>query len=413
MKKILAIALCLVSYLKLQSQDTLTVMTYNLLGYGTTGHSSLSPSSKNPHLKTIIKQILPDIFGANEIANNSLYCDNILVNVLNQDGRNYYKRANYSNVTNSTLVNMLFYNSNKLEISNQYFINGGIRDMMLYKLYYKDPQPIMDTLFLYVCLVHLKAGSNASDYASRNNETQAVMNFLNNLNLPSNTNLLIMGDMNLYTSSEVAYQNLVNHSNTTIRFYDPINRPGGWSNDINFTDIHTQSTRLYSEPDGGIGGGLDDRFDHILMNANLINGNNRMNYVSGSYYAFGNDGNRFNQSINSSNTAVSQTVANALYSMSDHLPVISKIYVSSPTSLSPNHHLPLQWHITPTDFTFSSEKPLSGEVIIYNSLGQIICSKTLCNELSFHFDLKELNKGVYMVQFNLNGKIESRKIVHW
>lgn len=414
MKKISLLSVCFLLGLQLKSQDTLTVMTYNLLQYGSTGHSSLAPSVKNPHLKTIINQILPDILGANEISNNSLYCDNVLVNVLNQDGRNYYKRAVYSNQTNSSLVNMLFYNSNKVELSNQYFINGGIRDMMLYKLYYKDPHqdPIVDSTFIYVCVVHLKAGSTAADMSDRNTETQAVMNYLNSMNLPSNANLIIMGDMNLYTSSEVAYQNLTAHANTTIRFYDPINRPGGWSNNFNFRDTHTQSSRVSSEPDGGSGGGLDDRFDHILMNQNVINGNNKVKYVAGSYKAFGNDGNRFDGAVNTSNTVVSQTVANALYSMSDHLPVTAKVSIntlnSHSTAGTPNIH----WLVTPNYFTIQAPAPLNGQILIYDVLGKEIYQQNLSYEDSFTFDLSNLKGGVYFIKWSdLSGAVQFKKII--
>ncbi len=416
MKKITLLSVFFLLSLQLKSQDTLTVMTYNLLQYGSTGHSSLAPSVKNPNLKTIINQILPDIFGVNEVSNNSAYCQNILVNVLNQDGRNYYKRAVYSNQTNSSLVNMLFYNSNKVELSNQYFINGGIRDMMLYKLYYKDPNqnPITDSTFIYVCVVHLKAGNTSNDIASRNNETQAVMNYLDNMNLPSNTNLIIMGDMNLYTSSEVAYQNLITHTNTTIRFYDPINRPGGWSDDSNFKDIHTQATRISSEADGGSGGGLDDRFDHILMNQNIINGNNKVKYVPESYKAFGNDGNRFNGAINTSNSVVSLSVANALYSMSDHLPVIAKILINSQQSSVSSNFSSLQWIITPSYLSIQNNYPLIGKLWIYDILGQEVYQQNLTNESTFLLDLNMLKEGVYFVKWlEDSGSIEIKKIIKY
>jgi hypothetical protein len=49
-----------------------------------------------------------------------------------------------------------------------------------------------------------------------------------------------------------------------------------------------------------------------------------MNYVDDTYIAFGNDGQHFNQAINSgTNGAVSQTMADALHAASDHLPVFA------------------------------------------------------------------------------------------
>jgi len=70
---------------------------------------------------------------------------------------------------------------------------------------------------------------------------------------------------------------------------------------------------------------LDDRFDFILMSEpfQILKG---LQYIQDSYYAFGNDGNHFNQSINyGENTAVSTELADALYCASDHLPVIAKV----------------------------------------------------------------------------------------
>src|SRR5206468_2461243 len=75
--------------------------------------------------------------------------------------------------------------------------------------------------------------------------------------------------------------------------------------------------------DGGATGGLDDRFDQLLISYSLDDGEG-LDWVPGSYLAYGNDGHHFNLDINSppANTAVSQAVADALQRASDHLPVL-------------------------------------------------------------------------------------------
>jgi hypothetical protein len=75
---------------------------------------------------------------------------------------------------------------------------------------------------------------------------------------------------------------------------------------------------------------LDDRFDHVLASTSIMNGTDGIEYVAGSHKAFGNDGQHFNKSINATptNTAVSSSVANALYANSDHLPVIMDMVVA-------------------------------------------------------------------------------------
>lgn len=411
MKFFVALISVLCFSFKVKGQDTITVMTYNLLFYGGTGHSSLAPSNKNTHLKKIINYVLPDLLGVNELANNAAYADNVLFNVLNQNGRNYYKRAAYSNVTNSTLTNMLYYNSQKLELLAQYFINGGIRDMLLYKLYYKTGSPIppTDTTFLFVVVTHLRA--DASQTAARAIETDSIMNYLNNFPLPNNPSIILMGDLNLYTSSEVAYQNLTNHSNPNIRFYDPINRPGGWSNDISFQDIHTQSTRVNSEADGGSDGGLDDRFDFILMNNQLLNNANaKLQYLPNSYKAFGNPGNLFNDRINNNNSSVPDSIANALYAMSDHLPVIAKIktnFTSNATLTQTTFEYTLNTSHQEAHLTFNT--PYTGSITLYNLLGQPIFSYSARQETNLIIHLPDLPQGAYLLSFQSNSAFATRK----
>ncbi|MCK4339306.1 MAG: T9SS type A sorting domain-containing protein, partial [Candidatus Cloacimonetes bacterium] len=73
----------------------------------------------------------------------------------------------------------------------------------------------------------------------------------------------------------------------------------------------------------GVGGGLDDRFDFIFTSYE-INNDSGIEYIDSSLTYFGNDGNHFNQSVNySTNSAVPDSVADALYYASDHLPVFA------------------------------------------------------------------------------------------
>ena len=82
---------------------------------------------------------------------------------------------------------------------------------------------------------------------------------------------------------------------------------------------------------------MDDRFDWILTTNDLLNGENGLEYVLGSYKAFGNDGKHFNLAINfKENEAVSAEIANALHEMSDHLPVVMKVANSSSNSIVAN-----------------------------------------------------------------------------
>lgn len=171
-----------------------------------------------------------------------------------------------------------------------------------------------DTLHIFVC--HLKAGNTPEDSIQRVQEAQILRNRMDTL--PAHHHRIVAGDLNVYTSQEEAYQVLTRIGIVAAgEVVDPINRPGDWHDNTEFADIHTQSprTRLFG---GGINGGMDDRFDFILLSASLLDGE----YQSGSYTAFGNDGNHMNDSINAgTNNVVSQETAQALHDASDHLPV--------------------------------------------------------------------------------------------
>ena len=73
---------------------------------------------------------------------------------------------------------------------------------------------------------------------------------------------------------------------------------------MHISDYHTQST--HSENTGcAASGGMDDRFDFILISKNIKQGSKGVKYLSDAYWAVGQDGKHFNESINSSPTNTS------------------------------------------------------------------------------------------------------------
>jgi hypothetical protein len=327
----ICIALVLIPLLSVcQTKDSLRVMHYNLLQFGnyfsgcTTSNNNVV--DKDGYLKTIIDEFLPDIFTVNEMRAINAYAKRIVQNSLNQNGRDYYEQAVFSNNTSSSICNMLFYNSNKIGLLSQDFIDKGInntsltRQIDVYHLYYKDPflSTHKDTLKLTVLVCHLNAGI-ASERAR---ETEAIANYLKTKEL--NANVILCGDLNIDASSSQAYQNLINNSDSEYSLLDPINSPGNWASNSSFKSIHTQSTRT----SGGCaaGGGMDDRFDFILMSNDLRDDSSGVLYVNDSYEAAGQDGQRFNGSLISPiNASYDSDVIQALYDMSDHLPVLLEL----------------------------------------------------------------------------------------
>jgi hypothetical protein len=147
---------------------------------------------------------------------------------------------------------------------------------------------------------------------------------------PRDPHYLLCGDLNMSKSQEGGFQQLLNFSNSTIRFYDPENQLGNWSSNGTFAAMHTQSTRDALTNDGCYsGGGLDDRYDHILVNQTALTSSARMRYLPGSLKPVGNDGLHFNVAINiGTNNSVPGNVLTALYEVSDHLPVVADFEVS-------------------------------------------------------------------------------------
>lgn len=309
----------------LTAQDTLRLMQYNLLKFGVPEASCTNPvSDKIDRLNVILPAVAPDILGVNEMGTSPLYADNILQNVL-KDINPAYQRAEYTNESGADLTNMLFYNSEKLTMYREEALDHFLRDINFYTLYYNGSGLATgDTTFINVVLVHLKAGSGSSDENTRLGQANQLMGYLNSLGEADN--FFVMGDFNVQSSTDDAYVAMTTHSNTTIRQKDPLSAPGTWTSNSSFADIHTQSPRCSSLSDCGSTGGMDDRFDFILGNDLALNGGAGISYISGSYKAYGNDGAHYNDCINAGgNSAVSTAIANALYSCSDHLPVLMDI----------------------------------------------------------------------------------------
>ena len=289
--------------MNISAQDTLKVMHYNLLNYGNiTSYCTATNNSftdKEKYLRRIIDYIQPDIFEVNELASNSFIHQRLLDSVLNHGSVNYWKKANYSNDAGSDIVVMMYYDSRKLALDNQYVLNTEVRDIVLYKLYYKAPDLAQthDTAFINCLSAHLKAGSTSSDEQKRALMANNAMNWLNQH--MGAGNYLFMGDFNLKKSSEQAYQAMINYSNAALRFQDPINTPGNWNNSSSYASVHTQSTHTSSNGCAS-GGGLDDRFDIILASASVMNGSNHITYIPSSYKTIGNDGYHFNSSYQKS-----------------------------------------------------------------------------------------------------------------
>jgi endonuclease/exonuclease/phosphatase family metal-dependent hydrolase len=283
-----------------QSQHT--VMTYNLLNY-----PGSDTTARNPYYRTIFSAIQPDILVVQEMSSQA-GVDGFLNNVLNISSSGYSAGLF---INGPDTDNAVFYKADRFDFIGNIPVQTALRDINEFRLVHKATE---DTLIIYS--VHLKAGTGSTNENLRASEVDSLRK--RTTSLSAGSYFIVLGDFNIYNSNESSYQKLVDQVNAGY-LIDSEPLTGTWNNS-NYAPYHTQSTRTRSF-NGGAGGGMNDRFDMILMSQSIID-EDGITFIPGSVIPYGNDGNHYNDSINHPfNTAVGQETADALHYASDHLPV--------------------------------------------------------------------------------------------
>lgn len=247
-------------------------------------------------------------------------------------------------VAGSPEGNVMFYRTSKVQyFSYQVASTAGPRNIIRY---YVRLQGYASNVRagLWVYNAHLKAGSASSDKSTRLAECQALRSNSDALAAGFEGAAFVFGgDYNMQTSSEDAYQTLL--AAGAGRFVDPIASPGSWQNNSAFRFIHTQ------DPIGA--GGMDDRYDIMLVSASLTDGSG-LDYLGTpsqpystttwndphhSYRAWGNDGTSCCGSALrvSGNAMVGPTIAQAIIDCADsagHIPVYLDLRVPAQVATS-------------------------------------------------------------------------------
>lgn len=384
------------------AQQYISLVSYNLLNYQ-------SDPTREGHFQTIMNDMNPDLLVTQEMLSQT-GVNNFLNNVLNYTA-NEYSAGDF--IDGPDTDNAIFYRMTLFDFVDNTPISTGLRDINQFRVVYL---PTSDTLIIYS--VHLKASQGSSNEQQRLSEVNELRQVTDNL--PPNSDVVICGDYNIYYSDEPAFQRLLDQSSPGY-FLDPINLPGNWHNNILFAPYHTQSTRT-RDFGGGASGGLDDRFDMILISQAVSDpgGIEFDNY----YLSFGNDGSHFNDSINRMpNQAVSEDLANALHYASDHLPVICRLRfepvtrISSTNNNSPGYELRQYPNPFNNSTVIEISAPASGkaEVSIYNIRGQLIRFTEL--NLSpgtnrYHFNADDLSSGIYFCRVTARtGFVSMKKMI--
>ena len=392
--------------------DTLKVMVYNILQYP----SASNYITKNGYLDTIVRYVRPHIIGVNELNPPASNADLILNQVLKPSLSSSYTRAQFSSSGGSPVANMLYYDSAFVRMKAQYSIPTAVREINAYELYYNDPTLVQsnDTTFFTIVLAHFKAGNTPSDESDRTAMSQAIVNWVQSRPVPGN--YIVMGDLNVYSSQEGCFQALLN-AQSGVRMFDPVNQLGAWSNDSNYANWFTQSTRTTIEQDGGSNGGMDDRLDHLLINEGIRDRLDRVQYIPGSYTIIGQDGLRYNQSItNPSNSQVPPTVAVALYGMSDHLPITAELsFTPSIVSIDDEMHGVYAYDVYPNPSqSFLNIRNLQAsyvqgiEIEISDVTGRVLLrqAEIFGNSNEIRISILSLLPGVYTLKICESGKTD-------
>lgn len=315
------IVLCLGGLLLGGAQPALglRVVTYNVLNYN---------GGRLNELRTIFNALQADVIVLQEVDSFSA-ASTFLTSVLNSaSGPGGYSLGTFTSdgfLTNNALCYRIAA-VNFTGAADHIDINTSPRDVDRWRLTLDGYTAAQSEFYVYG--MHLKAGSTGSDQQDR---LQAAILVRNNTNsLPAGSRFILAGDFNIRSSLEGSYGQFTSLlGNANGRAFDPINMPGNWNNNGAFSLIHTQSPHSNNAgaPPGATSGGLDDRFDFLLVSSALDNSDG-LDYVTGSYRTFGNDGQHFNDDINDSPTIPEgAAIANALHGASDHLPVVADFQV--------------------------------------------------------------------------------------
>ncbi len=378
------------------AQETIKTMFYNVFDF-----PSAPPANKTERLKNILQNYEPDIFMVCEIE-NEIGADLILNNSLNFDESLYERAPFFPNQSgDSEIQQMIYFKSSKFSLETVDVIETTVRDINRYQLKLKSEDQGSNPLFIDIYVAHLKSSQGTANQQLRLQMVTELMNYLNDVDPESY--VIFAGDLNVYTASEPAYQFLLDQNNS-ITFKDPIDAPGSWNTNPNFAFLHTQSTRLSNGGfGGGAGGGLDDRFDFILLSENMFD-NPELTYIDSSYKAFGNNGNCFDNRIDSPDCDgdFGADLRSDLYWVSDHLPVVLNLQtdrvLATNQSITNTELIKFpDGNSTLTYLNIQVDSSIQFEVDfkVFNVLGQKIQSIPNNGQTNYSIDISTLSQGMY------------------
>ena len=124
-------------------------------------------------------------------------------------------------------------------------------------------------------------------------------------------------------SSEITWTNMLAYG--PVQAFDVADAPGEWRDNADFLAVHTQNQR----------NNMDDRIDLQLVSGELLDGPG-VDYVSGSFHAFGNNGTHMLGGAIDAGTGTDAAVLAALMLASEHLPIVATYQLKPAEVPEPN-----------------------------------------------------------------------------
>lgn len=419
------------------SQETIKAMTYNVVKFA----PSSSTDRQLAH-EYIYNDIKPDLLMVQEAGINTP--DHIL-GKLNTIENKYLRTTRFNNISNPSDDNgqLVFYNKNIFELVEEKALAASTRNINQYTFRFKKLDINENPVYLEVFVAHLKSSDGRTNSIERNNQISTFIQALNTVD--QSRYIILAGDLNLYTSNEAAYINALNGT-ASIKMKDPIGNAAlcetipvidadgsfswstyfptsptsenikyFWRDNINFSSIHTQNPRISS-------GGLDDRFDFILVSENLMNENSNLSYIPNTYLAYGNNGNCLNKDVTDASCTGSYSAVTRQHVnyASDHLPVVMDFQFKSSTLSTYNYSISsisfASSNVTNSSILLNiNERILNSELLIYNQLGQVVKSVLIGNQTGLNkqlnIDVSNLHSGVYFITIKSNNLAKPLKFI--
>lgn len=422
MKQTLLAVLLILSTSLFYAQDTIRIMTYNLLNYEyypsyCNDNINIIDEKKN-YINTIIDYTLPDIVGFVEVYND-LAVKYSLLGVMNRNGRDFYDFTPFN--TPNSLSGIVYYNKNKFELFASIEVNvDGLRDLKIYSFKLKETTPEIH--------VHIVLGHLATSQSGEQDRALQIAALYDKLEQQGhNNNYIIMGDLNVYHEDEAMFDDILRHSNQELRFYDPVEMMDNEGAMIDLGSYenrfyHTQSTSAYNNPNHNecfATGGLDDRFDMILVDDDIMSGEGKILYIENSYTTPGQDGYHYNTYLtDGANNSAPANVIEALQKNSDHLPVYADFIFGEPAGISSfsNNNLKISCNNPATDnldLSIKLSSPDEVEICIFNVLGNQLLktSRLITRRENLQIPINTFPNGLYIVSVKTTSEIRTLRFI--